>query len=414
VQACKNASHLSTSTDAAEHRTELDAAMENLSRANTILLATAHRFEELFQGIPVACFTYDAQGLIREWNRAAEYLFGLRASDVFEKTIWDTLCFEEDAGNARDVVGRVFSGESLEGLNWKYRRADGSVCRVLCNNFPLRHLDGTIIGGISASVDITQRIQAEAARLAEQQRKVAIADAVGDIAHDLKNMMSPVEGWADTLQCLLPDGHAALERLSRGLRKEQAEDLAALQDLLSLLPDALEGIRSGAEDAKDRGAEIADALKGNLRAPQFVVRQIANTASRVLKTLKNKAEAAGIRLSLEGTCRPFAYDQAHLFNAIYNLVYNAIQYTPNGRITIRLSEQEGSVVIEVMDTGKGIPENVLQSLFSDRTLSTTPGGTGLGTRIAAGVAAIHGGTVTATSKPGKGTCMRLALPLNRG
>jgi signal transduction histidine kinase len=117
---------------------------------------------------------------------------------------------------------------------------------------------------------------------------------------------------------------------------------------------------------------------------------------------------------MEGSCPPFEFDRVHLYNAIYNLVYNALAHTKGGTVRIRLGERRRDAVIEVRDTGSGMPPDVLATLFTDQAVSTTPGGTGLGTRIVARVAEIHGGTVEAESRVGEGTRVRLTLPMRRG
>ena len=80
---------------------------------------------------------------------------------------------------------------------------------------------------------------------------------------------------------------------------------------------------------------------------------------------------------------------------------------------LRIGEREGQAIVEVRDTGAGIAPEVLPTLFTDHAISTTPGGTGLGTRIVARVAAIHGGRVEVESKVGEGTRVRLILPMQR-
>ncbi|MDQ2730956.1 MAG: GAF domain-containing sensor histidine kinase [Armatimonadota bacterium] len=251
----------------------------------------------------------------------------------------------------------------------------------------------------------------ENAQALELERKAAVADQVGFIAHDIKNMMTPVESWAGTLEWIATDSRAALDRLAHTAKPEDAETLKAVRELFDILPEALDGIREGANQAKDRGAEIADALKGNVRQPCFVVEDVAKTISRVCHTLKGPAAERGVSLEMTGKCPPFPHDRTHVFNALYNLVNNAIPYVSlGGSIIVDQVLDNDYVEIKVIDTGKGMPEDVRLSLFTDNAKSTTPGGTGLGTRIVARVAAAHQGTITVKSKLGKGTTFVLRLP----
>jgi signal transduction histidine kinase len=254
----------------------------------------------------------------------------------------------------------------------------------------------------------------ENAQQMERDRKAAVADAVGDIAHDIKNMMTPVESWAATLDMIAQDSISALDRLAQTVPPDAENDMKAVREFFEILPEGLDGIRDGSEQVKDRGAEIADALKGNVRAPCFVMEDIARTADRVCKTLKPSADQHGIVLSIEGRCAPFPHDRTHLFNALYNLVSNAIPHVPaGGSIRTVFGEDDGFACVHVIDNGEGMPEDVRSRLFTDKTISTTAGGTGLGTQIVARVAAAHGGTVTVKSEPGKGSDFCLRLPLAR-
>ena len=112
-------------------------------------------------------------------------------------------------------------------------------------------------------------------------------------------------------------------------------------------------------------------------------------------------------------------DQKQMYNAVYNLVNNAIPETPDGgSVTARTYAREGGefpngnyVIIEVRDTGKGMPDHVKARLFTDNAVSTKPGGTGLGTRIVKNVADAHKGKITVESEPDKGTAFFMKVPI---
>jgi signal transduction histidine kinase len=108
-------------------------------------------------------------------------------------------------------------------------------------------------------------------------------------------------------------------------------------------------------------------------------------------------------------------DENRLFNALYNLVINAIPETPHGgSVTIggRVGSDQTTVMISVADTGNGMPPEIRDSLFTNETISQKVGGTGLGTKIVKDVVDAHGGTITVQSEQGNGTTFTIQLPVN--
>jgi len=147
---------LAEQKEALELRTRaLEMSQEMIQQANL-------RFRELFDNVPVACFTFDADGTIYEWNRAAEQLYGWKAYEVLQrKSIYDTIATAEGEKAIADLIRRVMQGEqnvTAEGID---RRKDGSTRYVLRSLFPLHGSSGEIVAGICASVDITERVEQE-------------------------------------------------------------------------------------------------------------------------------------------------------------------------------------------------------------------------------------------------------------
>ncbi len=103
-----------------------------------------------------------------------------------------------------------------------------------------------------------------------------------------------------------------------------------------------------------------------------------------------------------------------MYSAFYNLVNNAIPEVPSGgTITVRgcLNEVGDALLLSVMDTGRGMPKEIRDSLFSDRAISRKAGGTGLGTKIVKDAVDAHGGQITVESQEGAGTTFLIQLPL---
>lgn len=126
-----------------------------------------HRFAELFAGLPAACYSYDEQGRIFEWNRAAEEMFGYAPEDACHRLLWQLFSEDDPSKQAENVcrhkaaIQQVLAGESLMGVEVEARHRDGSPLSLLSNTIPVRAADGRITGIISANLDITQRRQLE-------------------------------------------------------------------------------------------------------------------------------------------------------------------------------------------------------------------------------------------------------------
>ncbi|HEY3330223.1 MAG TPA: PAS domain S-box protein [Capsulimonadaceae bacterium] len=147
----------------------------DLIETNEMLTIASLRFEELFQSLPVICFSYDADGIVHEWNRECEAATGFTGSDVLQRRVWDTFYLPSEEQRIRDMVTAVFRGKSFEAVEIDLVRADRTTISVISSTFPLRDTNGDIVGAISANVDISKRIEAEQAlRLSEERLRLAL------------------------------------------------------------------------------------------------------------------------------------------------------------------------------------------------------------------------------------------------
>lgn len=266
----------------------------------------------------------------------------------------------------------------------------------------------------------------ETARLQEAAKFAAIVKFIGNISHDVKNMLTPVQTGAYTLQEALSADVELLgsARSAEGVPDSVAETLEAVSgDLELLAPEILSMMLDGALDAQQRVAEISNAVKGMVAEPQFEPTDVSEVAGRVINVLKLQAESCGVDLVLAAPedLPQAEVDGRQLYNAMYNLCFNAIEACEDGgTVTLALVARPGGAFpdgdaldISVADTGKGMPEEVRQKLFTDQAVTTKATGTGLGTRIVANVVEAHGGRISIDSELGKGTTITLHLPLSR-
>ena len=145
---------------------------DSLAQMNSLLADASGRFQELFQGLPMSCVCYNPQGEIMEWNRAFEGLY--ERKDLFGQSIWQTIYASEEAPQIAEAVAAVMDGDTREGIEWTYRRADGTATQLYCSIFPLRDAKGEVTGAISADVNISAQHQAEEALRASEERLHAL------------------------------------------------------------------------------------------------------------------------------------------------------------------------------------------------------------------------------------------------
>ncbi len=258
--------------------------------------------------------------------------------------------------------------------------------------------------GIKVGQFVDREQTAEALRQAEALAEVA--RLLGDIGHDIKNMLMPIVSGATLLEQELKECYGRLS-------ESGTDNLKPSRDLTKELIDM---IQRGSRRIQDRVREMAESVKGITRLPEFAPCRISDVVSGVYAALRILADERRVVLRGDGldTLPVIQADESRLFNAIYNLVNNAIpEVPPGGSITVcgRTNPAGTSVCLSVTDTGKGMTAEVLASLFTYRAISRKIGGTGLGTKIVKDVINAHGGGITVESELGVGTAFHITLPV---
>jgi signal transduction histidine kinase len=248
---------------------------------------------------------------------------------------------------------------------------------------------------IEAKLKAAQRDNSEAVKLAEAAR------GLGDIAHDIGNMLMPVMSGAKLLEEELDGRHRE--------PSQSLSDRHFTKELLDMIQRGCGGIR-------DRVREFVRAVKDSPAPAQFGPCRLAQIVANVYALLRLPAEQRGITLRTNNLDQlpSIQGDERQLFSMLYNLVHNAIpEVGPNGSITIsgRLQEYGKRIMLSVIDTGKGMSPEVKARLFTPQTVSRKPGGTGLGTKIVKDVVDAHGGQLTVESEVGAGTSFYISLPV---
>ncbi len=235
-----------------------------------------------------------------------------------------------------------------------------------------------------------------------------IARLLGEISHDVKNLLMPVMSGTDILELELSDLFKQLPEIEH-VKAEESHKVC--DEVLSML-------RTTAQRLQERTKQIADFVKTQSAPPQFLSCQLQTAAGSVVTALRLPAERKGVTLVAKGLrdLPSFEADERRLFSALYNLVHNAIAAVPEGgsvTITGRYDPEAKVVVVTVEDTGCGMPPEVRRALFTAKSTSQKAGGTGLGMKIVKDAVDLHGGRITVESAEGKGTTVQIVLPIRR-
>ncbi len=422
---------------------ERNAQMEAV-RAISAALCQVTKVNELVEralDVSLECVGAEAGSVILHNPEKDKLVFKYVVGEAAEELTGMEL--ETDQG----LAGAVFQSGEIDvsddvTASAKHDRRVGEQVDYITKNMvtvPLMSVEGRAIGvmqvlnktdGVFDQADIAildilaSQIAAalETARLNEEARLAEVVRFIGNMSHDVKNMMTPVQTAAETLEFVAEDTWTEFDGACEGLGNGGGEAVAdAVISLRELLPEMTEMMKSGCDAVQVRMAEVSAAVKGMVTEPSFHEEDVNMVIDQVVPMLKIVAEKEKVTVEKDvpEDIDLAVMDVKQMYNAIYNLVNNALQACPEGANIIVHSRTvpEGEfpdgayLEVAVEDTGEGMPEEVRRKLFTDDAVSTKPMGTGLGTKIVKNVVDVHGGTVWAESVQGEGTTITFRVPI---
>jgi len=356
------------------------------------------RLRTILENTPAVVSLKDAGGRHVLVNPAFEAMLGVPSADVVGRTAEEVFSPTLAAAIRRSDDLVVSSGESLE-VEEEAVMADGERHTLLSLKFPLADADGRPAGVCSVSTDITQRKMAEEALQEAHGHALETSrlksEFVANMSHELRTPLNGVIGTTGLL-------------LNTDLDDEQREyaEMAqrAGEALLGLISDILDfsKIEAGKIDFDDH---------------DFDLRQVVDDACALVA---ENAFAKGLELlsSVEPTLsQGYHGDATRLRQVLTNLVANAVKFTEDGEVMVRVfTGSDDHVRFEVSDTGIGIDEDHkarLWEAFTQADSSTTRlyGGTGLGLTISRQLVERMGGSISVESELGRGSTFAFSLPL---
>jgi PAS domain S-box-containing protein len=420
-----------------------------LVAVNTELRQSEERFRSLSTCSPVGIFEIDTQGGCKYTNPRYQAICGLKAADSLEKIWLESVHPEDKEGaiaswSAYICEGRDYSEE------FRFQTAHDSVRWVQVRSSPMLSSQGELLGYVGTLEDITERKQAEEVRaqvIREQtaRQEAEAANRMKDeflavLSHELRTPLTSMLGWSKILRAKKLD-EKATSRALEAIERNATSQMQLIEDIL----------------------DVSRIIRGQLRLSVSAVNLIS-VMEAALEAVRPLAELKDIKLNtvLETSVGSVYGDPARLQQVVWNLLTNAIKFTPKGgKVEIRLSTYFGFSIsdfgvsaqsngfglgsngenldsncdensnlkstiqnsksqyaqIEVTDTGIGISSEFLPKVFerfrqADSTTTRSHNGLGLGLAIVRHLVELHKGAIFAQSLgTGQGATFTVRLPL---
>jgi PAS domain S-box-containing protein len=334
----------------------------------------------------------DPAGNVTMFNPAAERMTGRRAAEAVGQPVASVLPIRSPGGDdLADPVQRVLA-ERVPHVAEGLLAAPGQCLPIAYHAAPIVDAGGATTGVVLVFRDETERQRIEAALRSADRRK---DEFIATLAHELRNPLAPIRGGLDLLK-LAPDDPATIEEVHSMLQRQTDQMVRLIDDLL----DVSRFARGKLKICRAR-TELSHVVKSAVEASEPMIESCRHT-------LQVKLPKEPVFLFV---------DSARLTQVLCNLLHNAAKYTPpGGRIEVTGSVKGNELVLDVHDTGQGIPHEMQERIFEmfaqiPRAHGTQEG-LGIGLTLVKWIVELHEGQIEVFSDgPDQGSTFRLRLPL---
>jgi PAS domain S-box-containing protein len=367
----------------------------------------AARLGAIVESSDDAIISKTLDGVVTSWNQAAVRMFGWTEAEAVGQRI--TLIIpEERLSEEDDVLARLRRGERIHHFETVRRTKDGRLLDVSLTVSPVRNAAGHVVGASKIARDISDRRAFERIRqvlLEREQEAHAEAEALSrskdqflaTLSHELRTPLNAIYGWARMLDAGQLDAKST-RRATQAILRNAAVQVQLIEDLF----------------------DVSRVITGNMRLDVQPL-NVSTMLEAALDTVRPAATTKRIRLEsvLDPRAGPIMGDPGRLQQVAWNLLMNAVKFTPNGgRVQLHLRRANSHIEIAVSDTGEGIAPDQLPRLFerfrqADSGPTRRHTGLGIGLALVRHLVELHGGTVTAESAGlGRGATFTVKLPMS--
>jgi PAS domain S-box-containing protein len=375
------------------------------------------RFRAIVESSDDAIVSKDLNGIVRSWNPAAERIFGYAAAEMIGRPI-EVLFPPDRMDEEPQILERLRRGERVDHFETVRVRKDGTLIDVSVTISPVLSQTGEVIGASKIARDVTpykQLLRQREELLESEQYARREAERVGRVkdeflatlSHELRTPLNAILGWAQVLR-RRAEGVATGAVVTSDVGEELLEGLEVIERNTRVQTQLIDDL-----------LDLSRITVGKLRLDVQEV-DLSDVVKAAVASVRYAAEAKEIRLHvvLDPLAGPVRGDPGRLQQCVWNLLTNAVKFTPKGgKVHVSLERVNSHVEVCVADDGEGITPDLLPHIFErfrqgDASTTRRHGGLGLGLSIVKHLAELHGGRVRAKSPgPGQGSTFCIDLPL---
>ncbi|HMI52073.1 MAG TPA: ATP-binding protein [Candidatus Saccharimonadales bacterium] len=339
--------------------------------------------ENIVESLNVGVLAVDLEGLVESWNTRMEQLFGVTRQDAVGRPL--SAILPEELATEIAARGDL---EQITGIYKQRVQSQGKFLTVNVSITPLVSKSGERIGRLLLLDDVTQREQM-AEQMTQTEKLTSLGLLAAGVAHEVNTPLAVISNYIQMLAKQMPEGdpkQAIIEKIV----KQTFRASEIVNNLLNFS-------RTGAGETVDVD----------------VNRVVEETLSLVAHPLKTSQIQIVKQL---GDTLPAVRGSANKLQQVFlNLFLNARDAMPGGgMLEVRTMAHNGSVEVEIADTGAGIPREHIHRIFDPFfTTKATGRGTGLGLSVSYGIIKEHAGKIDVRSTPGKGTSFHVEFPAVR-
>jgi two-component system NtrC family sensor kinase len=360
--------------------------------------AEAERQKRFIEGIidslPLSLYAIDRNYRIVAWNRNRELgELGMPRGSVLGRNIFQVLTRQR-----REVLelefADVFASGEIARIEQETTTKKGGTRHWLISKIPMwADNSGQVSHVITVGEEITDRVEANRA-VARAEKLAAVGRLAAGVVHEINNPLATISACAEALETRLNEGEF-----------DNSSSVDDLREYLGL-------IRSEAFRCKSITNGLLDFSR--TRTSEHVTVNVGDVIGSVARLLSHQKRnmPVDINVNIGEQLSAVSGDAGQLQQAIIALATNSLDAMPEGGVlTLAARDAERSVLVEVTDTGFGIPTDNLPKIFEPFFTTKEVGkGTGLGLAVCYGILTEHGGTLDVQSSVGFGTTFTIALP----